>query len=170
MFVLIWTAIKVLTDLHSHSRNIHHFLCKDHTCTHANIHAHTLTIPLNTQHHLVVPKSAGVFPHGASKRQGLRDQRLLRLCFSARLHSTLMQMCARQSGSEDRQAGRQAGVHDWVTIDPPTIHICGNLHSGCRALSVYQSLCLFLTLGILHNTFPVFATLSDVCFSLWHVL
>lgn len=85
-------------------------------------HRPTHTHPLNTRHPLLVPKSAGLFPHGASKRRRLRDQRVLRLCSSARLLSTLMQMCARQSGSEGRRAGRHAcGV--WVTIDSPAIHI-----------------------------------------------
>lgn len=72
------------------------------------LHSLLLTHPLNTQHPLLVPKSAGLFPHGASKRRRLRDQRVLRLCSSARLLSTLMQMCARQSGSEGRQASGQA--------------------------------------------------------------
>lgn len=104
MCVLIWPTIKVLTDLHSHSPlDTSSSLQGSHTHTRRHPHTH----PLNTQHHLLVPKSAGVFPHGASKRQRLRDQRLLRLCSSARLLSTLMQMCARQSGSEGSE-GRQA--------------------------------------------------------------
>lgn len=111
------------------------------------------THPLNTQHHPVVPKSAGVFPHGASKRQRLRDQRLLWLCASARLLSALMQICARQSGSE-RQAGRHA-CSVWVTIDPPTIHICVKLHSRSSSLYGYQLFCLFLTFSILHHSPPL---------------
>lgn len=117
----------------------------------------TCAHPLNTQHHRLVLKSAGVFPHGASKRQGLRDQRLLRLCSSARLLSTLMQMCARQSGGEGRQDGSNAcGV--WVTIDLPTIHICGVLRS-------HLSWSLFLTLCILRHSLLVSAAPPLVCFS-----
>lgn len=105
MRVHVWTAIKVSTDLHGHSYHTHHFPRLVHMCAHISLtHTHTHTCPLNTQHHLLILKSAGVFPHGASKRQRLRDQRLLWLCSSARLLSTLMQMCARQSGSEGRQA------------------------------------------------------------------
>lgn len=151
--VLIWAAIKFLTDLHSHSSYVHHFPCRDHTWHTQTLKKTPHTHPLNTQHHPVVPKSAGVFPHGASKRQRLRDQRLLWLCASARLLSALMQMCARQSGSE-----RQAGMHAcsvWVTIDPPTIHICVKLHSRSSSLYGYQLFCLFLTFSILHHSPPL---------------
>lgn len=71
-----------------------------------HVRVHILLTP-NIISSFTVPKSAGVFPLGASKRQSLRDQRLLCLCSSAQLLSTLMQMCARQSGS----GGRRAGIH-----------------------------------------------------------
>lgn len=132
MCMLFWTAIKVLTDLHIHSCHVHQ---RSHIPTGQNTDANILLTP-NIIPMFAIPKSAGVFPHAASKRQRLRDQRLPWLCSSARLLSTLMQMCARQSG---RKAGRHAcGV--WVTIDPPTIHISGKLLSRCSTLSVYQSL------------------------------
>lgn len=51
-----------------------------------------------------IPKSAGVFPHGTSKRQRPEDQRLIRLCSSAGLLLMLTLMWARQSGSERRNA------------------------------------------------------------------
>lgn len=131
--------------------------------THAPMPTSTHTHPLNTQHHLLVLKSAGVFPHGASKRQRLRDQRLLWLCSSARLLSTLMQMCARQSGSEGRQACMQCLGKDWPSNYP---------YLWKPALSLLCSIWLSSSLSLSYSQYSpsLSATHSSVYFSLTQVL
>lgn len=86
--------------------------------THAHGPTSTHTHPLNTQQCLLVPKSAGLFPHGASKRQRLRDQRVLRLCSSARLP-----LNSNANVCQAIRQRRQTGMH------VASLYICENLLS-----------------------------------------
>ena len=126
--VLIWTAIRVLADLRSHFPR----------CTSSHTRA-LLPLPLNTQHHLLVPPQicccVSTWCIKETEAERSKTSPAVLFCSAPLSSNANVSRAIRQQ----RQAGRL--TVSGVTIDPLTIHICGNLLCTlCLSVALFISL------------------------------